>query len=47
VTQIIALGDGGGAGNLVLCEVVKIISTKLFLDENGALINIKLTWYQD
>jgi hypothetical protein len=21
VTQIIALGDGGGAGNLVLCEV--------------------------
>jgi flavin reductase (DIM6/NTAB) family NADH-FMN oxidoreductase RutF len=42
VTQIIALGDEGGA-NLILCEVVKIQSTKPTKTEQS--INIKLIWY--
>jgi flavin reductase (DIM6/NTAB) family NADH-FMN oxidoreductase RutF len=45
VTQIIALGDEGGAGNLILCEVVKYISMKQFLTKTEQSINIKLIWY--
>lgn len=35
VKDVITLGDGGGAGNLVICEVVKIHMKKHILDENG------------
>ena len=42
VTQIIALGDEGGAGNLVLCEVVKIHIHEAVLDENGAIDQYKI-----
>jgi hypothetical protein len=35
VTQIIALSDGGGAGNLVLCESSKIHINEAVLDENS------------
>ena len=42
VNDIIALGDGGGAGNLVICEVVKIHVSEAVLDENGAIDQHKI-----
>ena len=42
VTQIIPLGTEGGAGNLVLCEVVKIHIHEEILDENGAIDQHKI-----
>ncbi len=38
VNDIIALGENGGAGNLIICEVVLMHINKKLLDENG-LIN--------
>jgi hypothetical protein len=35
VNEIIALGKEGGAGNLIICEVVKIHINETILDENG------------
>lgn len=37
VNEIIALGKGGGAGNLIICEVVKIHVNETVLDENGEI----------
>ncbi|OCB76887.1 flavin reductase family protein [Flavobacterium crassostreae] len=37
VTQIIPLGTQGGAGNLILCEVVKIHIDQAVLDPDGAI----------
>ncbi|HEX9979959.1 MAG TPA: flavin reductase family protein [Flavobacterium sp.] len=42
VNEIIALGDNGGAGNLVICEVVKIHISEQILDENGAIDQHKI-----
>lgn len=42
VKDIIALGDGGGAGNLVICEVVKLHVDENILDENGAVDQHKI-----
>jgi flavin reductase (DIM6/NTAB) family NADH-FMN oxidoreductase RutF len=42
VNQIIALGTGGGAGNLVICEVVKIHIDEKILDENGNIDQHKI-----
>ena len=42
VTQIIALGTEGGAGNLILCEVVRIHIDESVLDENGAIDQYKI-----
>lgn len=42
VTQIISLGSEGGAGNLILCEVVKIHIHESILDENGAIDQHKI-----
>ncbi|MBU2060981.1 MAG: flavin reductase family protein [Bacteroidetes bacterium] len=42
VTQIIALGNEGGAGNLILCEVVKMHIDETILDENGAIDQYKI-----
>jgi flavin reductase (DIM6/NTAB) family NADH-FMN oxidoreductase RutF len=42
VTQIIPLGTEGGAGNLILCEVVKIHIHEAILDENGAIDQYKI-----
>ena len=42
VNDIIALGDGGGAGNLVICEVVKIHVDEAILDENGVIDPYKI-----
>ena len=35
INDVIALGDQGGAGNLVICEVVKIHINEAILDANG------------
>ena len=37
VKEVVALGDGGGAGNLVICEVVRLHIRKELLDANGAV----------
>lgn len=42
VNQIIALGSEGGAGNLVVCEVVKIHIDEVVLDSNGAIDQHKI-----
>lgn len=42
VTQIIPLGSEGGAGNLILCEVVRIHIDEAVLDENGAIDQYKI-----
>ncbi|WP_348813169.1 flavin reductase family protein [Flavobacterium maritimum] len=42
VNEIIALGTEGGAGNLVICEVLKIHIDESVLDENGAIDQHKI-----
>lgn len=42
VNQIIALGIGGGAGNLIICEVLKIHIDEKVLDENGSIDQHKI-----
>ncbi|WP_445721538.1 flavin reductase family protein [Flavobacterium sp.] len=42
INEVIALGDQGGAGNLVVCEVVKIHINEAVLDENGIIDQHKI-----
>ena len=42
VNDIIALGSEGGAGNLIICEVLKIHIDESVLDEKGAIDPIKI-----
>jgi flavin reductase (DIM6/NTAB) family NADH-FMN oxidoreductase RutF len=42
VNDIIALGQEGGAGNLIICEVVKIHINEEVLDENGVIDQYKV-----
>jgi flavin reductase (DIM6/NTAB) family NADH-FMN oxidoreductase RutF len=42
VNDIIALGQGGGAGNLVICEVVKIHIDEKILDADGHIDQHKI-----
>ena len=42
VTQIIPLGTEGGAGNLILCEVLRIHIDESILDENGTIDQHKI-----
>jgi flavin reductase (DIM6/NTAB) family NADH-FMN oxidoreductase RutF len=42
VTQIIPLGTEGGAGNLILCEVVRIHINETVLNENGTIDQHKI-----
>jgi len=42
VNEIIKLGEEGGAGNLVICEVVKFHITEEVLDDNNTIIQEKL-----
>lgn len=42
VNDIIALGTEGGAGNLIICEVVKIHISEAILDENGLIDQQKI-----
>ncbi len=42
VLEIVALGMEGGAGNLIICEVVKLHIKESYLDEEGAIDQHKL-----
>lgn len=42
ILEVKSLGDQGGAGNLVICEVQKIHIREEYLDENGNLDQAKL-----
>ncbi len=42
VNQIISLGSEGGAGNLVICEVLKIHISEKVLNENGVIDQNKI-----
>lgn len=42
VNEVIALGNEGGAGNLVICEVVKLHINEAILDEKGAIDPLKI-----
>ena len=42
VTEVKALGEGGGAGNLVICEVLKIHINEAILDDNQMIDQIKI-----
>ncbi|MEM0517953.1 MULTISPECIES: flavin reductase family protein [Aequorivita] len=42
VNEVIKLGTEGGAGNLVICEVVKLHIKEEILDENGAIDPFKI-----
>jgi len=42
VNDIVKLGTEGGAGNLIICEIVKFHITKEVLDENQVIIQEKL-----
>ena len=42
VNEIIALGNQGGAGNLIICEVVKIHISEKVLDENNMIDQHKI-----
>jgi flavin reductase (DIM6/NTAB) family NADH-FMN oxidoreductase RutF len=42
VNEVIELGDQGGAGNLIICEVLKIHISEEILDENGMIDQHKI-----
>ena len=42
VLQVLPLGDQGGAGNLVICEVIQIHLDEAILDASGAIVPLKL-----
>jgi flavin reductase (DIM6/NTAB) family NADH-FMN oxidoreductase RutF len=42
VNEIIALGHNGGAGNLIICEVLKIHIKEEILDEHGMIDQYKI-----
>ncbi len=42
VNEVIALGDNGGAGNLVICEIKKMHISESILDANGTIDPIKI-----
>lgn len=42
IQEIISLGTEGGAGNLIICEIVKMHIDKKILDENGSVDQHKI-----
>lgn len=42
VNEIVSLGENGGAGNLVICEVVKMHISELILDHAGNIDQYKI-----
>lgn len=42
VNDVVALGDQGGAGNLIICEVLKMHISHAVLDENNSIDQYKL-----
>ena len=47
VNEIIALGKEGVAGNLIICEVVKITSKRMFLTKTETSIPKKSIWFPE
>jgi flavin reductase (DIM6/NTAB) family NADH-FMN oxidoreductase RutF len=44
VIEVKSLGEGGGAGQLVICEVLKLHIDDSFLNAEKKLIKQKLSW---
>lgn len=44
VKQVISMGEGGGAANLVVCEVILAHFSEEILDENGRIDQRKTDW---
>lgn len=42
IQEIISLGTEGGAGNLIICEIVKMHIDEKILDENGSVDQHKI-----
>ncbi len=42
VKEVVALGNEGGAGNMIICEVVKVHIKESILDENGRIDQHKI-----
>jgi flavin reductase (DIM6/NTAB) family NADH-FMN oxidoreductase RutF len=42
VNEVVELGQGGGAGNLIICEVLKIHIQESILDDNGMIDQKKI-----
>ena len=42
VKEVVALGEEGGAGNMIVCEVVKLHINEEVLDENGHIDQYKI-----
>ena len=42
VNEIISLGNEGGAGNMIICEVIKIHIDETILDEKGVIDPVKI-----
>ena len=42
VNEIIALGTEGGAGNMIICEIVKMHISEEILDKNGVIDPVKI-----
>ncbi|MES2618003.1 MAG: flavin reductase family protein [Bacteroidota bacterium] len=42
VEQVIELGNEGGAGNLIICKIVKLHINELYLNEHGAIDQTKI-----
>lgn len=42
VNEIIALGKDGGAGNMIICEVLKMHISESILDENGVIDPVRI-----
>lgn len=42
IQQIISLGTEGGAGNLIICEIIKMHIDEIILDENGGIDQHKI-----
>lgn len=42
VNEIISLGNDGGAGNMIICEVLKMHINESVLDENGSIDPLKI-----
>lgn len=42
VNEVVELGQGGGAGNLIICEVTRIHINSDILDENGMIDQLKI-----
>lgn len=42
IKEVVSLGDNGGAGNLIICEVVKLHINEAILDSEGKIDPVKI-----